>query len=193
MKKSDIRELPEYYDYYILLNYDIELNDAFERSIKEINTLDVDRLKRIGLRTYAEGNGQRTQSSSTSQTGSVSGVTDYFCLSEMRALYRRDSITILWQTMPMPTTYPSTNYSMSYVQCGWRRKGCSITLTNGFSGQTANSIRRRCRFWPWGLIFSDTRYIISTSSGKGICRWRINTGLIIGLHYLREQMPSKMR
>ncbi|WKZ62383.1 MAG: DinB family protein [Saprospiraceae bacterium] len=55
MKKSDIRELPEYYDYYILLNDDIELNDAFERSIKEINTLDVDRLKRIGLRTYAEG------------------------------------------------------------------------------------------------------------------------------------------
>lgn len=55
MKKSDIQEFPEYFDYYINLNRDIELTEAFDESINQIDTIDVERLKRIGLKTYSEG------------------------------------------------------------------------------------------------------------------------------------------
>lgn len=55
MKRSDIKEFPEYYDYYINLNKDIELDEAFDRSLRQIDDLDIEELKRIGLRAYAEG------------------------------------------------------------------------------------------------------------------------------------------
>lgn len=55
MKKSDIKEFPKYFDYYINLNEDIELTEAFEKSIKQIDDIDIDQLKRIGLKVYAEG------------------------------------------------------------------------------------------------------------------------------------------
>jgi len=55
MKKSDIKELPEYYDYYISLNEDIELADAFDKSLQQIEELDIEQLKRIGLKAYKEG------------------------------------------------------------------------------------------------------------------------------------------
>lgn len=55
MKKSEIKELPEYYDHYINLNEDIELAQAFEKSITQIGHLDISKLKRIGLKVYAKG------------------------------------------------------------------------------------------------------------------------------------------
>jgi hypothetical protein len=55
MKKSDIKALPEYFDYYINLNEDIELADAFDRSLKQLDAIDIAQLKRIGLTVYAEG------------------------------------------------------------------------------------------------------------------------------------------
>jgi uncharacterized damage-inducible protein DinB len=55
MKKSQIDILPEYFDYYINLNEDIELGTAFDRSVEEIDGLNLHLLKAIGLRTYAEG------------------------------------------------------------------------------------------------------------------------------------------
>jgi len=55
MKKSDIKEFPEYFDYYINLNEDIELTDAFDKSLKQIDNIDIEQLKRIGLKVYAKG------------------------------------------------------------------------------------------------------------------------------------------
>jgi len=55
MKRSDIKELPEYFEYYINLVEDIELADAFDKSLRQIDDLDVAQLKRIGLKVYADG------------------------------------------------------------------------------------------------------------------------------------------
>lgn len=55
MKRSDIKEAPEYFEYYIKLVDDIELRDAFSKSLKQIDAVDIEQLKRIGLKVYAEG------------------------------------------------------------------------------------------------------------------------------------------
>lgn len=55
MKKSDITEFPVYFEYYINLNEDIELAEAFDKSLKQIDELDLEQLKRVGLKTYADG------------------------------------------------------------------------------------------------------------------------------------------
>ena len=52
MKRSDIKILPEYFDKYINLVDDIDLFDAFEISVKEINELDLMTIKRVGSKTY---------------------------------------------------------------------------------------------------------------------------------------------
>lgn len=55
MKRSDIKEFPEYFEYYINLVDDIELSDAFDKSLKQIDDIDIAQLKRIGLKVYADG------------------------------------------------------------------------------------------------------------------------------------------
>ncbi|MCD9185895.1 MAG: DinB family protein [Pyrinomonadaceae bacterium] len=55
MKRSDIKELPEYFDRYINLVDDIELPDAFDKSLQQIDDLDVEKLNRIGLKVYEDG------------------------------------------------------------------------------------------------------------------------------------------
>lgn len=55
MKKSDIKKLPPYFDYYINLNDDIELLTAFDQSLNQIDTIDRAQLSRIGLKVYKEG------------------------------------------------------------------------------------------------------------------------------------------
>ena len=55
MKKSDIKEYPEYFDYYINLNEDIELAEAFSKSLKQIDDIDIAKLNRIGLKVYEDG------------------------------------------------------------------------------------------------------------------------------------------
>lgn len=55
MKKSAIKEFPEYFDYYIHLNEDVTLEEAFEKSLHQIDELDIIHLKHIGLQVYAEG------------------------------------------------------------------------------------------------------------------------------------------
>lgn len=54
MKKSDIKQLPEYFDYYIHLNEDIELEAAFDKSLSQIDEIDMKKMKSIGLKVYAE-------------------------------------------------------------------------------------------------------------------------------------------
>lgn len=54
MKKSDIKELPEYFAKYVNLVDDIELSEAFEQSLKRIDELDIAKLNRIGLKVYAD-------------------------------------------------------------------------------------------------------------------------------------------
>jgi hypothetical protein len=55
MKRSDIKEVPEYFEYYIKLVDDIELAVALDKSLKQIDDIDISQLKRIGLKVYAEG------------------------------------------------------------------------------------------------------------------------------------------
>ena len=43
---------PEFLEYVLKLNGDIELNNAFELSLKDINYLDIAQLNGIGLKTY---------------------------------------------------------------------------------------------------------------------------------------------
>ena len=55
MKRSDIKEAPEYFENFINLVDDIELADAFDKSLKQIDDLDIPQLKRIGHKVYANG------------------------------------------------------------------------------------------------------------------------------------------
>jgi len=55
MKRSDIKESPEYFKYYINLVDDIDLANAFDKSLKQIDDVDIEHLKRIGLKVYSEG------------------------------------------------------------------------------------------------------------------------------------------
>lgn len=55
MKRSEIKVVPEYFEYFIKLVDDIELADAFDKSLKQIDELDIQKLKRIGLKVYADG------------------------------------------------------------------------------------------------------------------------------------------
>jgi hypothetical protein len=52
MKKQETKKNPEFLEYVLKLNGDIELKKAFELSLKRINDLGIDQLNRIGLKTY---------------------------------------------------------------------------------------------------------------------------------------------
>lgn len=54
MKKSQITKMPDYYDRYIKLAKDIELIDAFDDSINDLNALDRNLIKKLDGKTYAE-------------------------------------------------------------------------------------------------------------------------------------------
>ena len=55
MKRSDIQPLPEYFDRYINLADDIELIDALEKSLDNLNKLPLDKWNAIGDKVYAPG------------------------------------------------------------------------------------------------------------------------------------------
>ncbi len=55
MKRSEINPMPEYYDRYINLVADIELSQAFDDSLAQLNALDLDALTRLENKPYAEG------------------------------------------------------------------------------------------------------------------------------------------
>ncbi len=55
MKKSEITAFPEYFDYYINLSEDIELEEAFDQSLNQIDAINVEQLSRIDLKVYAKG------------------------------------------------------------------------------------------------------------------------------------------
>ena len=53
MKKSDINPMPEYYDRYINLNGDVELLQAFDESLRQLENFDIEKLNRLDDKTYA--------------------------------------------------------------------------------------------------------------------------------------------
>lgn len=53
--KADIQPMPEYFDRYINLTEDVDLDSAFSTSIKQIWSLDVKTLDKLALKTYAPG------------------------------------------------------------------------------------------------------------------------------------------
>ena len=55
MKRTEIYPMPEYFDRYINLADDIELNEALQISCDELNHLPVDLWKNIGDKVYAPG------------------------------------------------------------------------------------------------------------------------------------------
>jgi hypothetical protein len=55
MKRSDIQLLPEYFDRYINLADDIELIDALQNSLDDLEKLPVDKWNALGDRVYAPG------------------------------------------------------------------------------------------------------------------------------------------
>lgn len=55
MKRSDIQPLPEYFDRYINLADDIEVIDALEKSLDDLNKLPMDKWNAIGDKVYAPG------------------------------------------------------------------------------------------------------------------------------------------
>ncbi|MEN7548163.1 DinB family protein [Rapidithrix thailandica] len=52
MEKPEAEKNPEFLEYVLKLNGDIDLTDAFKLSLKTINDIDIAQLKRIGFRTY---------------------------------------------------------------------------------------------------------------------------------------------
>lgn len=55
MKKSDINQPPCYFDRYMSYVADIELFEAFDQSLTELEALDLSRLKQVGDAVYAAG------------------------------------------------------------------------------------------------------------------------------------------
>jgi DinB superfamily len=55
MKKSDINQAPCFFDRYIGLVDDIEINGALKQSISELDNLDFDALEKLADYAYAEG------------------------------------------------------------------------------------------------------------------------------------------
>lgn len=53
MKRSDINPMPEYFGHYINLVADVELSEAFDKSLREIESFDLNLLARIGDQIYA--------------------------------------------------------------------------------------------------------------------------------------------
>jgi hypothetical protein len=53
--KSEINPMPEYFDRYINLVEDIELEKAFEESIEQLQLLDVSTFTKLKGKTYQEG------------------------------------------------------------------------------------------------------------------------------------------
>lgn len=53
MKKSQITPTPKYFDRYINLYDDVELDAAFELSAEELAGFDWDKCRQLGLQTYA--------------------------------------------------------------------------------------------------------------------------------------------
>ena len=55
MDQSETRQHPEFLQYVYELNQGRELSEALALSLQQIDDLDLDPLKRIGLKTYQEG------------------------------------------------------------------------------------------------------------------------------------------
>jgi hypothetical protein len=53
MKRSDIKNMPEYFEKYINQVDDIELDDAFQKNINDLATIDIASLELLGDKTYA--------------------------------------------------------------------------------------------------------------------------------------------
>jgi len=53
MKKSEINPMPQYFDRYINLVADVELSEAFDESIAQLNKLDKDLLEKLDGKKYA--------------------------------------------------------------------------------------------------------------------------------------------
>ncbi|MBI1932889.1 MAG: DinB family protein [Ignavibacteriales bacterium] len=52
MKKNEINPMPEYFDRYINLVDDIELDQAFEKSIEQLRKLDINQLSQLKGKRY---------------------------------------------------------------------------------------------------------------------------------------------
>lgn len=55
MKRSDINPLPEYFGRYINKCDDVEIFQAIEASIDEVNSININDWKKLDDKTYAEG------------------------------------------------------------------------------------------------------------------------------------------
>ena len=55
MKNQEIKKNPEFLAYVLKLNGNMELNEALQMSLNQIDQLDTARLNRIGLKTYKSG------------------------------------------------------------------------------------------------------------------------------------------
>jgi len=55
MKRSELNPLPEYFDRYINKCDDVELMEALDISINELNHLPIEKWESYGDKTYAEG------------------------------------------------------------------------------------------------------------------------------------------
>lgn len=55
MKRSDIRPLPSYFDRYILLTEDVDLDKALDQSLQDLENIDISRLEAVGDQVYAPG------------------------------------------------------------------------------------------------------------------------------------------
>ena len=55
MKKSDIKPMPQYFNKYIDLVEDIELSEAFEDSLEQLDMLNIKQLMRLGDKVFIPG------------------------------------------------------------------------------------------------------------------------------------------
>lgn len=55
MKRGDIRQMPNYYDRYIMQVEDVHLDEALQQSLQALEDLDMDLFRRMGDQVYEPG------------------------------------------------------------------------------------------------------------------------------------------
>ena len=55
MEESETKQNPAFLEYIYELTAGMDLNEALEQSVKDIDSIDIAQLNRIGLETYSEG------------------------------------------------------------------------------------------------------------------------------------------
>lgn len=160
--------MPGYYDRYINLVDDIEILDAFDQSIQQIDQIDIEQLLQLGDNVYAPEkwtikqiiqhviDTERIFTERTTRFARQDGVTPQGFDENLFA----DNAKVNHRTLE--SLLKELKVSV------WPARQCLKVLTMKQYSIPAITIIQKCPFWQWALQWLVTRFIILISSEKDI-------------------------